>query len=134
MVEQSFDPGMYTKMLNLTSTYHRDVHLAISPSNPLNSASGKIVLITGASRGLGRGLAPSWAEAGAAGIVVTSRKEEALKEVTEAIEEKSGGKTEVLAVACEITSDESVNALFEKIKERFGRLDVVVANAGVMSK
>ena len=126
----TFDPDRFVKSLALTKPYHRSVYPGVSPQNPSLSAAGKIVLVTGASRGVGRGIAPVWAEAGAAGIVVTARDVSTLDGVTKAIKAKSES-TEVLPVACEISNEESVRSLFEKIKERFGKLDVVVANAGV---
>lgn len=58
---------------------------------------------------------------------------ESLEAVTQDIK-AAGAATEVLAVACEVSSDASVKALFATIKAKFGRLDVVVANAGVMGQ
>jgi NAD(P)-dependent dehydrogenase (short-subunit alcohol dehydrogenase family) len=133
MTDTPFDPDMYTKMLNITSPYHRSVYPSVSATNPSLSLAGKVVLVTGASRGVGFGIAPVFAEAGATGIVVTARKLESLDAVIKAIKEK-GEKTEVLPLACDVSNSEAVRKMFSEIKEKFGRLDVVVANAGVMSQ
>ncbi|KAF2252857.1 NAD(P)-binding protein [Trematosphaeria pertusa] len=124
------DPDLYTKMQNLTSTYHRDVYPAVSPTNPSNSAAGKVVLITGASRGIGKAIAPSWAAAGASGIALCSRKAEDLTSTIEDIK-AANPKTETLAVSCDVTQDAQVASLFAQIQQKFGKLDVVIANAGV---
>lgn len=134
MADANLDPDLYTKMMNLTSNYHRDVYPAVSISNTQNSASGKVVLITGASRGIGKHLALSWAEAGALGIVITSRKISDLHGVVDEINKASSGNTKVLALAVEVTKDEDVKNVFEKAKEKFGKMDVVIANAGIMAQ
>ena len=132
MADKPFDADAYTKPFNLTKTYHRSVYPAIDVTNPLNSAAGKTILITGGSRGLGRAIAISYAAAGAAGIIVTARKLEDLEDVKAKVSEASGGKTEVLPVAVEVTKPGDVEKVFVKAKEKFGKLDVVVANAGAM--
>jgi hypothetical protein len=133
MASADFDPDMYTKMLNLTEPYHRSAYPSVSSTNPSISFAGKVVLVTGASRGVGFGIAPVFAEAGAAGVVVTARQVSSLETVTAAIKEKNA-KTEVLALACDVSDSEAVKKVFSEIKEKFGRLDLVVANAGVMSQ
>ncbi|KAF2786687.1 NAD(P)-binding protein [Melanomma pulvis-pyrius CBS 109.77] len=130
---EPFDPDAYTKGFSITAPYHRTIYPSVAPTNPALSFRGKVVLITGASRNVGRGIAPTWAAAGAAGIVVTARKVESLDAVTQDIK-AAGAATEVLAVACDVRSDASVQALFAAIKEKFGRLDVVIANAGIMGQ
>lgn len=127
MEPQEFDPDLYTKMVKLTSTYHRDVYPAIQ--NSYSSAVGKHILITGASRGIGRAIALSWAKAGAAGIAICSRKAESLLPVTAEIED-ANSSIKVLARACDTTQSSDVASLFDAIQETFGKLDVVVANVG----
>lgn len=51
---QSADVDAITKMLQFTPTMHRKVYPAIDPKNPQNSAAGKNVLVTGATRGIGK--------------------------------------------------------------------------------
>ncbi|KAF2465096.1 NAD(P)-binding protein [Lindgomyces ingoldianus] len=132
MADQT-DPDYWTKQVLFTKSYHRDVYPAIDPKNPSNSAAGKIVLITGASEGLGKGIAFAFAAAGAAGVVITARRDKLLQTTAQTIREKSP-KTEVVAVACDVTDEEATKSLFESIKQKFGKLDIVVANAGGVSQ
>lgn len=128
MATTALDPDMYTKQMLLTSTYHRDVYPALLSAT--SSAKDKIVLITGASKGLGRAVAPIWAAAGASGIIMCARSKESLAEVTSEISQ-ANSETKVLALECDVTKSADVAALFNAAKQTFGTLDVVIANAGV---
>jgi NAD(P)-dependent dehydrogenase (short-subunit alcohol dehydrogenase family) len=86
---------------------------------------GKIALITGASRGIGEAIALALADYGAHCVLV-SRKMDALQEVAEKITER-GGKAE--AIACNVGYLEQIQALFKEVRDRFGRLDILVNNA-----
>ncbi len=90
------------------------------------SLEGKVALVTGGSRGIGRAIALTFADAGA-DVVITSRKLPALEEVAEEIRGK--GRKGV-AVACHVAHKEESIDLIEKIKSDFGRLDILVNNAG----
>jgi 3-oxoacyl-[acyl-carrier protein] reductase len=92
---------------------------------------GRVALITGASRGIGRGIALELASAGAAIVVNYHRKEEAAAEVVARIE--SGGGRAV-AVAGSMAVPEEVDALAEAAIDAFGHVDAIVANAGVASR
>lgn len=87
------------------------------------SVEGKIVLVTGASSGIGKATATAFLKAGAK-VVLTGRREALLNEVAEA----AGGKS--LCVAADVSDASAVDTLFAAISERFGRLDVVFNNAG----
>ncbi len=89
---------------------------------------GKVALITGASQGLGKALALAYAEAGAR-VVISSRSEESLRPVAE--EALSSG-AEVLALAADVSQSADVNRLIDAAVERFGRVDVLVNNAGLL--
>jgi NAD(P)-dependent dehydrogenase (short-subunit alcohol dehydrogenase family) len=88
--------------------------------------AGKVVWVTGSSRGIGRGVAEHLGRAGAR-VVVHARTPEALRGVTAAVEEIGG---EVLAVAGDVRSEEDLAAAVAAISERFGRLDGIVAGVG----
>jgi NAD(P)-dependent dehydrogenase (short-subunit alcohol dehydrogenase family) len=88
--------------------------------------TGKVVLITGGSRGLGRAMALGFADAGA-DVVVASRRLESCEQVAHAIE-KLGRKA--LARACHVGRWEECDALADAAYERFGKIDVLVNNAG----
>jgi NAD(P)-dependent dehydrogenase (short-subunit alcohol dehydrogenase family) len=86
-----------------------------------------VALVTGAGSGIGRATAIAFLKAGYK-VVLAGRRIEPLEE-TAAI---SGAKSaQVLVVSCDVTSPESVGRLFERCRERFGRLDVLFNNAGV---
>ncbi|MDI1324531.1 MAG: SDR family NAD(P)-dependent oxidoreductase [Algoriphagus sp.] len=86
----------------------------------------KIVWITGASSGLGRGMAVEYASQGAL-VVVSARRMDQLQEVVKEIESK-GGKAK--AVFCDVLDSKSIEACVNQIIEGFGKLDIAVANAG----
>ena len=86
---------------------------------------GKVVMVTGASRGIGEAIACGFAEEGAK-VALLSRKQEALDGVAAKIEEKGG---EAFAFAYHLGKPETAQQAVEAIKEKFGRIDVLVNNA-----
>jgi NAD(P)-dependent dehydrogenase (short-subunit alcohol dehydrogenase family) len=95
--------------------------------NPSLDATGKVVVVTGGSKGLGRAMALGFAEAGA-DVVVASRKLKACQTVADEIE-KLGRRA--LAVACHVGDWDRCQALVESTLAEFGRVDVLVNNAGI---
>jgi len=88
--------------------------------------SGRVALVTGGSRGLGRSMALGLAEAGA-DVVVASRKLDACRAVAAEVEARG---RRALAVAVNISRWEELDGLVDTVYDRFGRLDVLVNNAG----
>ncbi len=88
--------------------------------------TGKIAIVTGASRGIGRGIAMALAARGAV-VVAAARGENAAGTVAEIV--AAGGKAESATV--DVTDSESVGALMAATVERHGRIDILVNNAGV---
>jgi NAD(P)-dependent dehydrogenase (short-subunit alcohol dehydrogenase family) len=89
--------------------------------------TGRVALITGSSRGIGRAIAERMAEAGAK-VVVSSRKLDACEEVVAAIK-KAGG--EATAIACNISYKEELASLVSRTREKYGKIDILVCNAAV---
>ncbi len=89
------------------------------------SLNGKIAVITGASRGIGEAIAKTLADYGAHCILV-SRKIEALEKVVNTIVQ-AGGKAE--AIACHTGYTDQIAALYTKVEEKHGRLDILINNA-----
>jgi NAD(P)-dependent dehydrogenase (short-subunit alcohol dehydrogenase family) len=90
------------------------------------SPPGQVALVTGASRGLGQAFAGALAEAGA-DLVIVSRHQEELGETAGAV--RAHGR-EVLSIEADIRQEEAVREMVTRTVERFGRLDVLVNNAG----
>lgn len=88
--------------------------------------SGKVILITGSSRGIGRGIAEHLA-AGGAHIAVHARSPEALEGVTAAL---TGAGARVFGVTADVRDGEQVAAAIEAVGSHFGQLDGVIANVG----
>src|SRR3979411_1776830 len=89
--------------------------------------SGKVAVIPGSSRGIGRAIAERMAEHGAK-VVISSRKQQVCDSVTKEINEKFGKGTAV-AIAANISSKENLQNLVTESNRAFGKIDVLVCNA-----
>ena len=89
--------------------------------------TGKVVLITGGSRGLGLAMAKGFAENGA-DLIITSRKLDSCEHAASEIE-KSGCR--VLPVACHVGHWDELDGLVDTAYKAFGRVDVLINNAGI---
>lgn len=104
--------------------------LARSAFRRLNAYSfeGKSVLITGGSRGLGLVLARQFAREGAR-VTICARDEQELARAREDLLKLSA---EVFTVQCDVTNNDEVQQMMRAVEERFGRIDVLVNNAGII--
>ena len=93
----------------------------------MSQLNGKVALVTGGGRGIGRAIAMALSSAGAS-VVVTGRNTKNLEETKSAITAK-GGKA--LALACDVSNKSSIESAFEKIRAELGAVDILVNNAGV---
>ncbi|MGE5254200.1 MAG: SDR family NAD(P)-dependent oxidoreductase [Planctomycetaceae bacterium] len=93
--------------------------------NPKFDLSGKVALVTGGGRGIGRAIATGLAQAGAS-VVVASRTQKEIDAVAEEIQ-RSGGKA--LAVATDLTVNDQLENLVQAAVKEFGRIDILVNNA-----
>lgn len=91
-----------------------------------NLLKGKVILITGASRGIGKALATGYAEAGAA-IACAARSRELLDNTAAEILRNGG---DAIAIPTDVTREPEVKQMLEKTVAHFGKLDIVVLNAG----
>jgi NAD(P)-dependent dehydrogenase (short-subunit alcohol dehydrogenase family) len=94
----------------------------------LHDLTGKVAVVTGGSRGIGRAIAGVLAEAGAA-VVIASRKIDSCEAAAAEIRSESGGKA--VAIACHVGRWADCDRLIDETLARFGRLDVLVNNAGM---
>ncbi len=89
----------------------------------------RVAIVTGASNGIGKGIAEAYAEAGAKTVLV-ARSPDKLAALQRSLE--AAGAT-ALALPCDVTRENDVARLFGEVRDKFGRVDVVVNNAGVAS-
>ncbi len=92
------------------------------------SFRGKVVLITGGSRGLGLVMAREFAREGAR-LVICARRRDELEAARADLKQRGA---EVMAIPCDITDRAQVNEMMGVARDRFGRIDVLVNNAGVI--
>jgi NAD(P)-dependent dehydrogenase (short-subunit alcohol dehydrogenase family) len=90
--------------------------------------AGKVVVVTGSTKGLGRAMAEGFAEAGAR-VVVSSRKADLCAEVAGQIAAATGA--DVRPIACHVGDWEAIPAFVERVVTELGRIDVLVNNAGI---
>ena len=93
----------------------------------MKQLENRVAIVTGASSGIGKGIAQAFAAEGAKTVIVARRKE-VLEEIAAALRAKGG---EVLVAPADVTKEAEVAALFAKAKQAYGRVDIVVNNAGV---
>jgi len=89
--------------------------------------SGKVAIVTGSSRGIGRAIAEAMADQGAR-VVISSRKAEACEEAARVINEKHGAGTAIV-VPANISSKEALQHLADESRRQLGRIDILVCNA-----
>ncbi len=99
-----------------------------SRTDDLFDLTGRVAVVTGGSRGLGREMCLAFARRGAS-VVVASRKIEACEALAAEIREATG--TDAIGVACHVGRWADCDQLVEVVHERFGRSDVLVNNAGM---
>jgi 3-oxoacyl-[acyl-carrier protein] reductase len=90
--------------------------------------TGKVAVVTGASKGIGAGIAKELAAAGASVVVNYASSREGADRVAGEIR-KNGGNA--IAVKADVSKKEEIDRLFEETKKAFGRLDILVNNAGI---
>jgi NAD(P)-dependent dehydrogenase (short-subunit alcohol dehydrogenase family) len=116
---------------SFTPTYHQQPYPAIDPSHAELSAKRRVVLITGGGQGIGRATARAFAQANADAIIITGHTQKTLLETKKEIE-KISSNTKVRTFIGDVTDADAVRTIFDSVKEEFGRVDVLVSNAGYL--
>jgi NAD(P)-dependent dehydrogenase (short-subunit alcohol dehydrogenase family) len=112
-----------------TRTIHRSSYPAIEPTNPANSAKGKVVVVTGGNQGVGKGIAKAFVQAGAKAVVILSRRGDVLSQAKAELEAINTSTTKVLTFKADILDKAALDAAFESTEKDVGKIDVLVANA-----
>lgn len=116
----------------LDFTNRHDRYEAINPSTTLKgSASGKVVFISGASRGIGQATAIAFAEAGAKAVHLTARSTEALEETRKYVT-AANPETECSISSCDVTDADQVRAAVDACVSLHDGIDIADANAGFL--
>jgi NAD(P)-dependent dehydrogenase (short-subunit alcohol dehydrogenase family) len=110
--------------------YHTLKINGIRADNTSMHQDGKVALVTGAGSGIGRGCALALLAAGWR-VILSGRRPDALQSTREAA---GVAGDRAAAIACDVSREEAVTVLFDQIRERFGRLDLLFNNAGVAAK
>ena len=102
---------------------------SVPSASDLFDLTGRVAVVTGASRGIGEAVARAYAGAGAS-VVLASRKQEALDEVAESIHGETAAGGRALPIACHTGDAEQIEALVARTVEELGGIDVLFNNAG----
>ena len=110
--------------------------LCSSGGTIMGKLDGKVAVVTGASRGIGRDMAVVFAREGAKVVVSARTEKEGDFRIPGSIEtavnriRAEGG--EAIGIRCDVTQEEEIQALFDQTVEHYGRLDILVNNAAVL--
>jgi len=94
------------------------------------SLDGKVAIVTGASSGIGKRVALGYAQAGAK-VALVARDAVKLNEVLDEFQESM--ETDLMAVSCDVTSEKSITDMTEAVISKWGRIDIGVCNAGIVT-
>jgi NAD(P)-dependent dehydrogenase (short-subunit alcohol dehydrogenase family) len=103
--------------------------VSLAGNTALFDLTGKVVIVTGSTKGIGRAMVEGLAGAGAA-VVVSSRRQDLCDVVAEEVRGSTGA--DVMALACHVGDWDAIPAFVDAVVARFGRVDVLVNNAGVV--
>jgi NAD(P)-dependent dehydrogenase (short-subunit alcohol dehydrogenase family) len=123
---------LYLGDYDMTATIHSDTYPAIDPTKA--DLTGKAVFVTGGSRGLGRAMVLSFAQAGASYIAVGARSDlsQVAKDAEAAALSANRAAPKFLPINLDIADPKSVEDAAAAVEKAFGRCDIVVNNAGVI--
>ncbi|KAL6229032.1 hypothetical protein BDW75DRAFT_250239 [Aspergillus navahoensis] len=132
MSDSAIDADQFTRAGSITKTYYRDVYPAIAPSQPALSQAGKVTIVTGAGKGIGRAIARTHAQAGVKGLVLITQSPSSAEE-TKHILQAEFPSVQLLALPTDIANEAAVSRTFDTIKDVFGTADTLINNAGVFA-
>ena len=117
---------------DFVATARHDTYPAIDPSK--SNFAGKVVVVTGASKGIGKAIALAFTQANVSGLALLARSDlSAVKAACEAAQ-RPGQNIKILTIRADVTKTADVVAAAQKVKETFGRLDILINNAGYLEE
>ncbi|KLP07006.1 related to peroxisomal short-chain alcohol dehydrogenase [Fusarium fujikuroi] len=119
--------------VSFTKTWHNKPYPSIDPTRPELSAAGKFVAVTGGGTGIGRSIAIAFAQAGASTIAILGRRLDRLETAAAEIAAASGGRTNVIFEAVDISQRSTLDAAVISLVKKAGgnKIDILISNAGV---
>lgn len=115
-----------------TAVSHTTSYPGINPTQPNLSTNGKVVLITGASDGIGRATSSSFAASGPRALVLLGRRDDALAHTAEKVK-VNHPELDVRTYAVDLCDGPAVRIVFEKVVAEYGDIDILIHAAGVLA-
>jgi 3-oxoacyl-[acyl-carrier protein] reductase len=120
------EPRPPAESITAETIFYRPAHRSLAQRrSPMERLSGRTTIVTGAARGIGRAIATAFAAEGASVALVDRRGEEA-----EEVSDSLGTKT-VIALEADVSDEHAVTRAVHRVQEQWGRIDVLVNNAGI---
>nr|AMD38939.1 reductase [Fusarium aywerte] len=124
-------PLPLTNLVSFTRVWHNDTYALISPTRPELSASGKNVVITGGSHGIGQAIGVAFAQANAKSVAILGRTLDHLETAAAAIQ-AANPSTLVLFEVADTTKREDIDRALKNFVDKTGKIDIFAANAGIL--
>ena len=127
-------PTNINTVFQFTPTIHHTPYPYISPSK--QNLSGRAIFVTGASKGIGRATALSFAVAGASYIAIGARSslDSLVAELRDTANKAGFSQTKILPLSLDLTDQKTIDKAGKRIEEEFGRLDILVNNAAYLEE
>ncbi|KAK5162812.1 uncharacterized protein LTR77_011184 [Saxophila tyrrhenica] len=123
----------FMNSLAFTPRVHREPYPAIDPTSPSLALAGRVVIVSGVTKGIGRrGIVPAFAKARPKAMVLVARSRDGATAVADELSQMYPD-TEFVGIAADVSKDEDVASLFQQVSSLFGQADILVNNAGVNS-
>jgi NAD(P)-dependent dehydrogenase (short-subunit alcohol dehydrogenase family) len=117
---------------SFTATYHHQPYAEIDETLPALSTKGKVILVTGGGKGVGKAIALSFAKSGAKAIVITGRTEATLSGTTAELKKLYEGLI-VRSFVADVMDEKATEDIFSTVESEIGKVDVLVGNAAYLS-
>lgn len=119
--------------VSLTETWHDKPYPFISPTRPALSATGKNVVITGGSSGIGQATAIAFAQANAKSVAIIGRRRDRLEQAASEVK-AAGPATQVLYKVGDVAKSDSIDQALRSVVQQVGNIDIFICNAGTLPK